>query len=138
GASVAVCGPPTLLPPRLDVLGVEYAYHLEELLPKADAVMMLRIQLERQNRMQIPTLNEYTRFWALDRERAKLMKKSAIILAPGPINRGVELDPEVADGPNSVILDQVSHGVVVRMATLAAICNPAAYEAWLAEGGYRV
>ncbi|HUP58060.1 MAG TPA: aspartate carbamoyltransferase catalytic subunit [Bdellovibrionota bacterium] len=138
GASVAVCGPPTLLPPRMDVLGVDHAFRLEELLPKADVVMMLRVQLERQNKMQIPTLNEYSRFWGLNRERAKLLKKSAIILHPGPINRGVELDPEVAEGANSVILDQVSYGVVVRMATLAAVCNPAGFEAWLAEGGYRV
>jgi aspartate carbamoyltransferase catalytic subunit len=135
GASVAVCGPPTLLPPRPDALGVDYAYRLEELLPQADVVMMLRVQLERQNRMQLPTLAEYSRFWGLNRERAKLLKKSAIIMAPGPVNLGVELDPEVAEGANSVILDQVTYGVVVRMAVLAAVCNPTGFEAWL--GGNR-
>jgi aspartate carbamoyltransferase catalytic subunit len=135
GASVAVCGPPTLLPPHPEVLGVDHAYRLEELLPKADVVMMLRIQLERQNKMQLPSLPEYTRFWGLNKERAKLMKKSAIILHPGPVNQGVELDPEVAEGANSVILDQVTYGVVVRMAVLAAVCNPTGFEAWL--GGSR-
>jgi aspartate carbamoyltransferase catalytic subunit len=137
GASVAVCGPPTLLPPRLDVLGVDFAYRLEELLPDADVVMMLRVQLERQNRMQIPSLGEYSRFWGLNRERAKRMKKTAIILHPGPVNRGVELDPEVAEGANSVILDQVSYGVVVRMAVLANACNPEELARWHSEGGRR-
>lgn len=135
GASVAVCGPPTLLPPRPEVLGVDHAYRLEELLPQADVVMALRIQLERQNRMQIPTQGEYVHFWGLNRERAALLKKDAIILHPGPINRGVELDPEVADGKHSVILDQVFNGVLVRMAVLALICNPDALAAWLPKNG---
>jgi aspartate carbamoyltransferase catalytic subunit len=138
GASVAVCGPPTLLPPRPDALGVDYAYRPEELLPDADVVMMLRIQLERQNRMQIPSLPEYSRFWGLNKERAKLLKPTAIIMAPGPINRGVELDPEVAEGANSVILDQVTYGVVVRMAVLATACQPTGFDAWLEQGGHRV
>lgn len=131
GATVAVCGPPTLLPPRPEVLGVEYAYRPEEILPSADVVMMLRVQFERQNRMQIPSAEEYTRFWGLSRERAQLLKSGAIILHPGPINRGVELDPEVADGPHSVILDQVFNGVLVRMAVLAAVCNPEGLKQWL-------
>jgi aspartate carbamoyltransferase catalytic subunit len=138
GASVAVCGPPTLLPPNPEILGVDFAYRPEELLPDADVIMALRIQFERQNRMQIPSVNEYARFWGLNRERAKLFKKGAIILHPGPLNRGVELDPEVADGPNSVILDQVFNGVLVRMSVLAAICNLEGLQAWLAKGGHRV
>jgi aspartate carbamoyltransferase catalytic subunit len=138
GASVAVCGPPTLLPPLPESLGVDYAYRLEEVLPAADVVMALRIQLERQNRMQIPSGAEYTRIWGLSHERAKVLKKDAIILHPGPINRGVELDPEVADGPRSVILDQVFNGVVVRMAVLASVCNPQGLEEWLIKGGHRV
>jgi aspartate carbamoyltransferase catalytic subunit len=131
GAEVAVCGPPTLLPPRPEALGVDFAYRPEELLPDADVVMTLRVQFERQNRMQIPSVAEYARVWGLSRERAALLKPGAIILHPGPMNRGVELDPEVADGPRSVVLDQVANGVVVRMAVLAAVCNPAGLAEWL-------
>lgn len=138
GASVAVCGPPTLLPPLSKSLGVDYAYRPEEVLADADVVMALRIQLERQNRMQIPSAAEYTRIWGLNSERAKRLKKDAIILHPGPINRGVELDPEVADSPRSVILGQVSNGVLVRMAVLSWVCNPEGLEEWLARGGHRV
>lgn len=138
GASVAVCGPPTLLPPHPEVLGVDYAYRLEDLLSHADVVMALRIQLERQNRMQIPSIAEYSQVWGLNRDRAKLLKKDAIILHPGPINRGVEIDPEVADGPRSVILDQVFNGVLIRMAVLAKLCNPEGLENWLRKGENRV
>jgi len=142
----AVCGPPTLLPPKPEALGVEFAYRPELLLPNADVVIALRIQIERQNRMQIPSVAEYARVWGLNRERAKLLKKGAIILHPGPINRGVEIDTEVADGEHSVILDQVSNGVLVRMAVLAAVCNPEGLAAWLTttdgskgpQGGARV
>jgi aspartate carbamoyltransferase catalytic subunit len=130
GASVAVCGPPTLLPPHPEALGVDYALRPETLLKDADVVMTLRIQLERHNRMQLPSIAEYTHFWSLNRERAKMLKKSCIILHPGPINRGVELDPEVADGPRSVILDQVSNGVLVRMAVLASVVNPVEFKRW--------
>jgi aspartate carbamoyltransferase catalytic subunit len=135
GASVAVCGPPTLLPPRPEALGVDFAYRLEDLLPDADVVMALRIQLERQNRMQIPSLAEYSHVWGLNKERAKLLKKEAIILHPGPINRGVEIDPEVADGPRSVILDQVFNGILIRMAVLAEICNAQGLRQWIEEKG---
>ncbi|MGZ3700103.1 MAG: aspartate carbamoyltransferase catalytic subunit [Bdellovibrionota bacterium] len=135
GATVAVCGPPTLLPPHPEALGVEFAYRPEKLLPQADVVMALRIQLERQNKMQIPSLAEYSSIWGLNRERAKLLKPGAIILHPGPVNRGVELDPEVADGPLSLILDQVSNGVVVRMAVLASVCNAAGLDQWLSAKG---
>ena len=139
GASITVCGPPTLLPPKPETLGVEAVYRLEKVLPQADVVMALRIQLERQNRHQLPSIAEYSRVWGLNKERAKLIKKGAIIMAPGPVNRGVEIDPEVADGPTSVILDQVSNGVLVRMAVLATICNPEGLAKWLqAQGGIRV
>ncbi len=136
GASVAVCGPPTLLPPHPEVLGVDYAYRLEDLLPTADVVMALRIQMERQNRMQIPSVAEYARVWGLNRERAQLLKKNAIILHPGPINRGVEIDPDVADGPRSVILDQVFNGVLIRMAVLSHICNPVGLAHWIEKIGH--
>jgi aspartate carbamoyltransferase catalytic subunit len=138
GASVAVCGPPTLLPPNPEVLGVDFAYRIEELLPQADVVMALRIQLERQNRAQLPSIAEYSQVWGLNKERAKLLKKGAIILHPGPINRGVELDPEVADSPVSVILDQVANGVFIRMAILASIVNPDGLHQWLTQGGFSV
>jgi aspartate carbamoyltransferase catalytic subunit len=124
GASIAVCAPPTLLPPHPETLGVDYAYRPEELLKEADVIMSLRIQLERQNRMQLPSLNEYTAFWGLNKERAKLLKPSCIIMHPGPVNRGVELDSDLADSSHSVILDQVFNGVVIRMAVLSLICNP--------------
>jgi aspartate carbamoyltransferase catalytic subunit len=136
GASVAVCGPPTLLPPRPESLGVDYAYRPEELLPRADVVMALRIQLERQNRMQIPSLAEYSKVWGLNRDRAKLLKKDAIILHPGPINRGVEIDPEVADAKHSLILDQVANGVLIRMAVLATLCGGDKLDEWLKKGGH--
>ncbi len=138
GAFVTICGPPTLLPPSPQVLGVDFAYRLEDLLPKADVVMALRIQMERQNKMQIPSLAEYSRVWGLNRERAKLLKPQAIILHPGPINRGVEIDPEVADDPKSVILDQVFNGIIIRMAVLAQSCNPKGLSEWLEKVGARV
>ena len=131
GASVAVCAPPTLMPPHPERLGVEFALRPEALLEKADVVMALRIQLERQNRMQLPSVAEYSKFWGLNLERSKLLKAGAIILHPGPVNRGVELDPEVADSPRSVILDQVYNGILVRMAVLAAVCNPSGLAEWL-------
>jgi aspartate carbamoyltransferase catalytic subunit len=134
GASVAVCGPPSLLPPKPEILGVDFAYRPEELLGDADVVMALRIQLERQNRMQVPSVAEYARIWGLNRERARFLKPNAIILHPGPINRGVELDPEVADGPRSVILDQVANGVLIRMAVLATVCNPNGLAEWMKKG----
>ncbi len=130
GASVAVCGPPTLLPPEPKSLGVDFSYRIEPLLKDADVVMALRIQLERQNKMQIPSLSEYSRFWGINLERAKLLKKEAIILHPGPINRGVEIHSEVADGPRSVILDQVTNGILIKMAVLASICNPKGLKQW--------
>ena len=130
GAHVSVCGPPTLLPPKPEVLGVTSAYRVEEVLPEADVVMTLRVQLERQNRMQVPTIEEYSRIWGLNLERSKMLKPGAIIMHPGPVNRGVELDPEVADGPHSVILDQVANGWIVRMAVLAIVCNWQGVEKW--------
>lgn len=130
GADVSVCGPPTLLPPNPEALGVRAFHRPEDCLRDADVVMTLRIQLERQNRMQIPSLSEYAQFWGINRARAQLLKKTAILMHPGPINPGVEVDPEVADGEHSVILDQVAHGIVIRMAVLArAVAEPSALAA---------
>jgi aspartate carbamoyltransferase catalytic subunit len=137
GAKVSVSGPPTLLPPDVERLGVSFAYRPEGLLEEADIVMCLRVQLERQNRMQIPSLSEYSRFWGLNRVREQRMKPEAIILHPGPVNRGVELDAEVADGPRSVILDQVANGVLIRMGVLAMYCNRSGLEQFL-KGAPRV
>jgi aspartate carbamoyltransferase catalytic subunit len=118
GARVMVAGPPTMIPPHLDALGVEVSYQPEEIIPRADVIMMLRVQLERQQQLLFPSLREYSRFFGLHPGNMKKAKKDVIIMHPGPINRGVELHPDLADGPFSVILDQVTNGVAVRMALL--------------------
>ena len=121
GAKVKVCGPPTLIPPFVEMLKVTCTYKLEEAIQGADVVMMLRIQAERQNGKQLPSNSEYYRYYGLNKRSAKLLKKKAIIMHPGPMNRGVEISPEVADGGNSVILHQVTNGVAARMAVLAIL-----------------
>jgi aspartate carbamoyltransferase catalytic subunit len=121
GAKVTVCGPPTLIPPQMDRLNVVVKYDLASAVKNADVVMMLRIQTERQNDKQIPSAAEYFRFFGLHQESVKNLKKDAIIMHPGPLNRGVEISPEVADGANSVILHQVTNGVAVRMGVLAML-----------------
>jgi aspartate carbamoyltransferase catalytic subunit len=118
GAKVALCGPPTLVPPGLQELGGEVHLRLETALEGADVVMMLRIQRERQKGGAFPTAREYFNLYGLTPERVRLAKKDAIIMHPGPMNRGVEIDSAVADGPASVILEQVANGVAVRMAVL--------------------
>jgi len=118
GARVRLCGPPTMLPPGIESLGAEVFTDLRKAVDGADAVMMLRIQNERISESLFPTTREYSRTWGLSRARLAWLKEGALILHPGPINRGVELEPEVADGPHSVILDQVENGVAVRMAIL--------------------
>ena len=118
GAKVRVAGPPSLIPPGMGALGCEVYTRMEEAIAGADVVMMLRIQLERQGRMNFPTVREYFDFFALTPERLKLAKRDCLVMHPGPMNRGVEIDSRVADGPHSVILDQVTNGVAVRMAVL--------------------
>ena len=118
GARVILCGPPTLVPRGMERLGCEVAYHLDEVLPECDVVNVLRIQFERQQRGLFPSVSEYSRFYGMTQERVLRAKKDVLLLAPGPINRGVELTPEVADGPNSAILAQVTNGLAVRMAVL--------------------
>jgi len=118
GARVMVAGPPTMIPPHLDAFGVEVSYQLEEIIPRADVIMLLRVQLERQQQLLFPSLREYSRFFGLHPGNMKKAKKDVIIMHPGPVNRGVELHPDLADGPFSVILDQVTNGVAVRMALL--------------------
>ncbi len=118
GASVTVCGPPTLIPPQVEQLGVQVAHRLEEVLAEADVLMLLRIQHERQERHLIPSLREYRLRYGIDRERLAHAKPGVLIMHPGPVNRGVELDSAVAEGPYSVILDQVTNGLAIRMAVL--------------------
>ena len=118
GARVLVAGPTTMMPHDLDKLGVEVFYRPEDVIPQADVIMMLRIQLERQGQMLLPSLREYARVFGLNEEKLSQAKPDVLIMHPGPINRGVEISPAVADGPYSVILDQVNNGVAVRMALL--------------------
>ncbi len=118
GAEVTVCGPKTLLPIEVEKMGVRVTSRLEEAIEGADVLNLLRIQLERQNSSFFPTVREYAQFFCVTPERLQKAKKELLILHPGPINRGIEIAPEVADGPYSVILDQVSNGIAVRMAIL--------------------
>lgn len=118
GADVRAVGPPTMIPAYLDRLGVRISYNLDEALRGVDVIMMLRLQLERQGRALFPTIREYSRLYGLTTERLRLADPGALVMHPGPINRGVEIAPEVADCFSSVILDQVANGVVVRMAVL--------------------
>ena len=118
GARVILCGPPTLVPRSMERIGCEVAYHLDEILPQCDVVNVLRIQFERQQKGLFPSVSEYSRLYGMTQERVRKAKNDLLVLAPGPINRGVELTPEVADGPHSAILDQVSNGLAVRMAVL--------------------
>jgi aspartate carbamoyltransferase catalytic subunit len=102
----------------MERLGCEVAYHLDEVLPHCDVVNVLRIQFERQAKALFPSVSEYSQLYGMTQERVLKGKDNLLVLAPGPINRGVELTPEVADGPNSAILDQVTNGLAVRMAVL--------------------
>ncbi len=118
GASVTLVAPPTLLPPSLAGWPVEVSHDLEGVLPKLDVVYLLRLQRERMREALLPSLREYTALYGLTSRRARLLPEGALIMHPGPVNRGVEVAAEVADGPNSVITRQVANGVAVRMAVL--------------------
>jgi len=118
GSQVTVCGPGTMLPPYLEALGTKVSHSLPEAVAGADVVMMLRLQLERQKQLYFSTLREYARFFGLSLEHLKMAREDALVMHPGPLNRGVEIAPEVADGAQSVILEQVTNGVAVRMAIL--------------------
>jgi aspartate carbamoyltransferase catalytic subunit len=118
GAEVRVVGPPTMIPLGIEKLGVRVFHHLDEGLRDVQVIMMLRLQLERQGRALFPTIREYARLYGLTAERVKMADPKAIVMHPGPINRGVEIAPEVADSLSSVILDQVANGVAVRMGVL--------------------
>ncbi len=118
GARVTLVGPSTLVPREFEKLGVTVSYKIDDVLATADVVNLLRIQHERQRKEYFPGIGEYTTLFGLTKERAKLLKPDCLVMHPGPINRGVEIDSEVADGLQSVILDQVTNGLAVRMAVL--------------------
>jgi aspartate carbamoyltransferase catalytic subunit len=119
GANVVLAGPATMLPRDIEQMGVKVFTRLDDAITNADVVMMLRIQLERQKQSIFPSLREYSQHYCLNRGNIKLAKKDVIVMHPGPINRGVEISPDIADDPSySVILDQVNKGVAVRMALL--------------------
>jgi aspartate carbamoyltransferase catalytic subunit len=118
GAEVTISGPPTMVPLRADALGVKVEYNPAEAIKDKDVIIVLRIQLERQSKMLFPSIREYSACFGINKEIMKYAREDVIIMHPGPINRGVELSSDVADGPFSVILDQVANGVAVRMALL--------------------
>jgi aspartate carbamoyltransferase catalytic subunit len=118
GAEVRLVGPPTMMPREVEKLGAKVYYNMDEGLRDANVIMMLRLQLERQGRAQFPTIREYSRLYGLTADRVRLADAGAIVMHPGPINRGVEIAPDVADSLSSVILDQVANGVAVRMGIL--------------------
>jgi aspartate carbamoyltransferase catalytic subunit len=126
GAEVIFVGPPTLMPPQVEKLPVKTSYSLDEVIEKVDVINMLRIQFERQSGNPFPSVREYSHFFGLTVERMKKAKPDILVMHPGPINRGLEMESEVADGANSVILQQVSNGVAVRMAALFLVNQAAA------------
>ena len=117
-SEIVCCGPPTMLPPHMEELGIKVEYNLKKAIHNADVIMMLRIQKERGGVSYIPSVKEYSAFFGLTGEHIMNVKKDVIIMHPGPMNRGVEIMDDVADGPYSVILEQVENGVAVRMAIL--------------------
>jgi len=118
GAEVRVVGPSTLMPTEIERLGVKVYTEIEEALEGVDVINVLRIQLERQQQGLFPSLREYARLFGLNKQRLALAQPDALVLHPGPMNRGVEIAPEIADGAQSVIVEQVTNGVAIRMALL--------------------
>ena len=118
GSQVTVCGPPTMIPIGIEEMGVHIVYDPKEAVKGKDVIILLRIQLERQQKTLFPSLREYASFFGLDRDVMRGAREDVVIMHPGPMNRGVEITSDVADGPGSVILDQVENGVAVRMALL--------------------
>jgi aspartate carbamoyltransferase catalytic subunit len=118
GAKVSLCGPPTMMPVGIEKMGVKVEYNVDKAIQGKDAIYVLRIQKERQQGGLLPSLREYIELFGITPERLERAKRDVVIMHPGPINRGIELDPRVADGDHSIILDQVTSGVAVRMAIL--------------------
>ena len=128
GAEVFLVAPPTLMPAEVDKLPVTVCHNFDEIIGEMDVLNMLRIQFERIKSQVMPSVREYSRLFGLTVERMKRAKKDVIVMHPGPINRGMEIDSEVADGPNSTILQQVSNGLAVRMAVLFLVNQGATIE----------
>ncbi|ORJ63631.1 aspartate carbamoyltransferase catalytic subunit [Geothermobacter hydrogeniphilus] len=128
GAEVRLAGPGTMVPPGIEKLGAEVHHDINDAIRDADVVMMLRIQLERQGKTLLPSLREFSRFYGLNQDNLKLARPDALVMHPGPMNRGVEIASSVADGPQNVILDQVENGVAVRMALLYLVAGGEAAE----------
>jgi aspartate carbamoyltransferase catalytic subunit len=118
GSNVTVCGPSTLIPPGIENLGVKVEYNIDKALEDSDIIYVLRLQLERQKKSLFPSLREYHYLFGITEDRVKKAKKDVLIMHPGPMNRGVEISSEVADSSQSVINEQVTNGVAVRMALL--------------------
>jgi aspartate carbamoyltransferase catalytic subunit len=133
GAEVAVCGPSSLMPREIGELGVTVLTRIEDAIAWADALNVLRLQLERMTSGFIPSLREYNRVFGVTRERLARAEKELVVMHPGPMNRGVEIDSDVADGPHSVILPQVTNGVAVRMAALYLLAG--GMPDWQQQGG---
>ncbi len=128
GADVILVGPPTLMPAQVNRLPVSVSYFLDEVIEKVDVINMLRIQFERLGGNPFPSVREYSHYFGLTVERMKRAKPDILVMHPGPINRGLEMESEVADGPNSVILEQVTNGLAVRMAVLFLVNQAAAQQ----------
>ncbi|MCK9265836.1 aspartate carbamoyltransferase catalytic subunit [bacterium] len=118
GAKIYLCGPPTIIPADIDKMGVTVTYNIEEALKDADVVYILRLQKERQKENYLSSLKEYSMFYGIDKDKYKLIKQGALIMHPGPMNRGVEIKSEIASTKNSLILNQVTNGIAVRMSVL--------------------
>jgi aspartate carbamoyltransferase catalytic subunit len=135
GAEVAVCGPKSLIPASIEDMGVQVFTHVEDAIQWSDALNILRLQLERMNAGFIPSLREYNRVYGVTKSRLEQAPREIVVLHPGPMNRGVEIDSDVADGPQSVILPQVTNGVAVRMAVLYLLAGGAPERAEEAKKG---
>ncbi len=135
GAEVGICGPGTLLPPAPHEMGCRVFSHIEEAIEWADVLNVLRLQLERMEGGYVPSLREYNRIWGISTKRLEAAPQELLILHPGPMNRGVEIDSAVADGPHSVILNQVTNGVAVRMAVLYLLAGGQPEKAEAAKQG---
>jgi aspartate carbamoyltransferase catalytic subunit len=135
GAEVSVCGPPTFIPPGIEELGVNVYSHIEEAIENADVLNILRVQLERQQANLFPSLREYNKIYGVSNERLEKAKGDILILHPGPMNRGVEIDSDVADGDHAVILEQVTNGIAIRMSVLYLLAGGESTEAEDAKMG---
>lgn len=135
GAEVILCGPATLLPKKFEELGARLSYDLDEIIPEVDVINVLRLQLERQRENLLPSIREYSRLFGINRERLHRAKEDVIVMHPGPLNRGVEIMPDVADGNRSVILRQVTNGLAIRMAVLYLCSGAQGYARSLDQAG---